>query len=154
MSSLAKMIEAKRERRRAGTQEGAPHAAPDDVSQDAPHAAPEHVPDDVWQVMQENGRQATQRLQELLTSARFHRLKTSDQARLIALAQERAYGKPDPGVKRSVKVHAHVSDATALALAKAADRTRLPEYRGPTHPEREAATSEPLRGSEATAPDA
>ena len=89
------------------------------------------IPADVWAVMQENGRIATERLNELLTSTRFHRLKAGEQAKLIALAQDRAYGRADPGIKRVVKATANRSDmdATSAALARLSSRASLPEYR-------------------------
>lgn len=90
---------------------------------------PDNIPHDVWLLIQENGRLATERLNELLNSQRFHRLKASDQAKLIQLAQDRAYGRPDPGVKRTIKTVSHeMSDATAHSLRLLTDRTSLPEY--------------------------
>ena len=90
---------------------------------------PDNIPHDVWNLIQENGRLATERLNELLNSQRFHRLKASDQAKLIQLAQDRAYGRPDPGVKRSIKTVSHeMSDATAASLRALSGRMTLPEY--------------------------
>jgi hypothetical protein len=90
----------------------------------------ERIPDHDWTLIQENGTLATQRLNELLKSKRFHRLKASEQARLIQIAQDRAYGRPDPGIKRSVKLTlSGGADATAQALADLTAKARLPEYR-------------------------
>lgn len=89
----------------------------------------DRIPDDVWDIMQDTGRVATQRLLELLNSTRFHRLRTSDQAKLIQLAQDRAYGRADNGVKRTIKaVITADSDATATALARMNTRAILPEF--------------------------
>lgn len=90
----------------------------------------ERISDHDWALMQENGSLATLRLNELLKSKRFHRLKASEQARIIQLAQDRAYGRPDPGIKRSVKLTlSGGADATAQALADLSAKARLPEYR-------------------------
>lgn len=90
----------------------------------------ERISDQDWLLIQENGSLATLRLNELLKSKRFHRLKASEQARLIQLAQDRAYGRPDPGIKRSVKLTLSAgADATAQALADLTHKARLPEYR-------------------------
>lgn len=90
---------------------------------------PDNIPSDVWALIQENGRLATERLNELLNSTRFHRLKASDQAKLIQLAQDRAYGRPDPGVKRTIKTVSHeIHDATAYSLRDLQSRLALPEY--------------------------
>ena len=90
----------------------------------------EHIPDDVWEIIQDNGRLATKRLNELLTSHRFHRYKASDQAKLISLAQDRAYGKPNPGIKKVVKATIDLGskDATNASIKNLRDRLRLPEY--------------------------
>lgn len=92
------------------------------------HPAPDNIPPDVWRLIQDNGRIATRRLNELLTSARFHRLKASEQAKLISLAQTRAYGAPQAATKRVAKTVLHINDATAAALPDMASRTSLPEY--------------------------
>jgi len=90
---------------------------------------PDHIDKDTWDLMQENGRLATERLNEILASPKFTRLRPSDQAKLIALAQNRAYGVPlnyktDMG-KRAGKF----SDVTATALRELATRAALPEYK-------------------------
>lgn len=89
---------------------------------------PDEMPADVWELVQENGRVATERLHEILTSERFKRLRSSDQARLIKLAQDRAYGipaasKPAGGGKNQI------IDMTSEQMRQLADRSRLPEYR-------------------------
>lgn len=90
---------------------------------------PDNIPSDVWALIQDNGRVATERLSELLNSQRFHRLKASDQAKLIQLAQDRAFGRPDPGVKRTIKTVSHeIHDATAHSLRNLQTRLTLPEY--------------------------
>lgn len=89
----------------------------------------DHIPHDVWQLIQENGRIAIERLNEILSSPKFNRLKATDQAKLIALATDRAYGRPDPGIKRVQKTHVVITDATATALSHAASRAELPEYK-------------------------
>ena len=88
------------------------------------------IPHDVWQLMQQNGQLATTRLNEMLQAHNFYRLKGSEQTRLIALAQDRAYGKSDAGIKRTIKttVSVQMRDATAQTLAKLDVRASLPEY--------------------------
>ena len=88
---------------------------------------PDNIPKDVWDMIQDNGRVATQRLNELLNSPRFHRLRAGEQAKLIQLAQDRAYGRPEQGQKRITKTVSHeLSDETARALRNAQTRMNLP----------------------------
>ncbi len=87
---------------------------------------PDDVPADVWELIQENGRLATERLNELLSSPRFSRLKASDQARLIALAQNRAYGMPktNNAAAAANRKRGGASDVTASTLRNLAERAR------------------------------
>lgn len=89
---------------------------------------PDDIPDDVWQLIQENGRLATERLNEILASPKFMRLRAGDQAKLIGLAQERAYGKPKVNSSRGQGRGAKFTDVTARELSDLAHRTTLPEY--------------------------
>ncbi len=90
---------------------------------------PDDIPEDVWQLIQENGRLATERLNEILASPKFLRLRAGDQAKLIGLAQERAYGKPKVNTTRGNARGARFTDVTAGELAELAHRTTLPEYK-------------------------
>lgn len=90
-------------------------------------AKPDDIPADVWDVIQDNGRVATDRLHEILVSPRFTRLRAGDQAKLIALAQNRAYGSPKQNRVDPRKSGALV-DITADELRVLANRTSLPEY--------------------------
>ena len=93
------------------------------------NARPDDMPADVWHLVQENGRLATEKLNAILSSPRFARLRPGDQAKLIALAQNRAYGQPKTnsgaiaGKRRGLS-----SDVTATELRDLASRTSLPEY--------------------------
>lgn len=96
-----------------------------DSQQDAPQAAPSNIPPETWAMLQEAGHSAAERLRDLLQSSSFARLKPGDQARLIELALNRAYGPP---IKRemSLTLTGEVSDATSQILASLAERD-LPE---------------------------
>ena len=89
---------------------------------------PDDVPADVWALIQENGRVATERLNDLLVSPKFARLRVGDQARLIALAQNRAYGTPKSNRGEAVKRRGSV-DVTQSELANLVSRATLPEYK-------------------------
>lgn len=89
---------------------------------------PDEMPADVWELVQENGRVATERLHEILTSERFKRLRASDQAKLIKLAQDRAYGVPTAS-RASDKKGGPVIDMTSEEMRAIANRAKLPEYR-------------------------
>lgn len=108
-------------------EEAAPHIRESvEVGEVTPLGKPDNVPADVWALVQDNGRLATERLNEILGSPRFHRMKASDQARFIKLAQDRAYGQPgqaNDGNKKGL-----VIDITAQEMAKLAKRAELPEY--------------------------
>lgn len=88
---------------------------------------PDEMPADVWELVQENGRVATERLHEILTSERFKRLRSSDQAKLIKLAQDRAYGVP--AASKPNKSEGGVIDMTSEQMRSLAKRATLPEYR-------------------------
>ena len=90
---------------------------------------PDNMPADVWELVQENGRLATERLNELLLSSKFPRMKASDQAKLIALAQDRAYGKPISNRFDANKRRGGVGDVTQRELNALVARTTLPEYK-------------------------
>ena len=91
---------------------------------------PDDVPADVWELIQDNGRLATQRLNSLLSSPRFARFKVADQAKLIALAQDRAYGKAKTNSAAiEAKRRSSAVDATAASLNELARKAALPEYR-------------------------
>jgi hypothetical protein len=87
---------------------------------------PDHVDDQTWDLIQETGREACARLHEIITGPRFSRLRAGDQAKLIKLAQERAFGTiiSNRAEKKAVR-----TNTTAEELGKLADRARLPEYR-------------------------
>lgn len=89
---------------------------------------PDEMPADVWELVQENGRVATERLHEILTSERFKRLRPGDQAKLIKLAQDRAYGLPTSAKPANNKAGA-VIDMSSEEMRQLADKSRLPEYR-------------------------
>lgn len=99
-------------------------ASPEEVSM-----KPDEIPEDVWAIVQESGREATNRLHELLVSPKFTRLKTSDQTKLISLAQNRAYGLPKTSRADLNKRRGRITDATAFALNDQAARAALPEYK-------------------------
>lgn len=91
---------------------------------------PDTIPQDVWDEIQENGRLATTRLNEILRSPRFGRLRASDQAKLIALAQNRAYGNPvAPKQEAASRKRGGTKDVINAELDNLAYRSSLPEYR-------------------------
>lgn len=90
---------------------------------------PDNIPQEVWDLIQENGQLATQRLHEILSGPRFHRLRAGDQAKLIALAQNRAYGLPKSDRSDTGKRKAGATDVTQAELNNLASRAALPEYR-------------------------
>lgn len=93
-----------------------------------PMGKPDSIPHDVWIVVQENGRLATERLNEILNSRQFMRLRAGDQAKLIKLAQDRAYGAPQ--AQKETKNTGKFFDMTAEEMNKLSKRAALPEYRG------------------------
>ena len=95
-----------------------------------PSEGGEAIPDHVWQVLQQAGDKAAQRLLELLEAASFSKLAPTAQARVIELALTRAYGLP---VRRSVNVDLSSSDADAVAASLAALTDALPERQRSAH---------------------
>lgn len=91
---------------------------------------PETIPKHVWAIMRENGELATKQLNSLLRSPKFPRLSASDQAKLITLAQNRAYGTPQSGVAKQRKSRAGSGDIVQAELDSLVYRASLPEYRG------------------------
>ena len=87
---------------------------------------PDAVPPATWEALQEAGHRAAERLRDMIEAKSFERLKPSDQARLIQLALDRAYGPP---VKRemSLTLTGNVSDAVAESLGRLAS-AELPEF--------------------------
>lgn len=100
-----------------------------EVEVEAISMRPADVPADVWDLIQDNGRLATERLNDLLKSPRFMRYKPADQARLIALAQNRAYGTPKSNRADTNKRRGGMTDVTAASLRGLVSRATLPEYR-------------------------
>ena len=92
-------------------------------------AKPDDIPADVWNLIQENGRLATERLHQILSSPKFTRLRAGDQAKLIALAQNRAYGNPKVSGAGEAKKKVGRHDVIANELAQQAYRASLPEYK-------------------------
>lgn len=90
---------------------------------------PDHIDAATWELIQQNGQLATERLNEILRSPKFTRLRASDQAKLIALAQNRAYGMPQTHRTDPNKNRGGFADVTAEALRDKAARAMLPEYR-------------------------
>lgn len=90
---------------------------------------PDNIPQEIWDLIQENGELATRRLNEILSGPRFHRLRAGDQAKLIALAQNRAYGLPETNRVDTSKRKAGTSDVTQAELNALVGRATLPEYR-------------------------
>lgn len=91
---------------------------------------PDHIDADTWALIQDTGRLASERLYEILSSPKFTRLRAGDQAKLIKLAQDRAYGAV--AAKKEVKKFHHL-DVTAEHLNDLVKRARLPEYRKGEH---------------------
>ena len=89
---------------------------------------PDDISAEVWDMIQENGELATTRLNEILSSPRFLRIRASDQAKLIALAQNRAYGSPKQN-RADNKRSGKLVDVTAHELGELAQRATLPEYK-------------------------
>jgi hypothetical protein len=90
---------------------------------------PDNISQEVWDLIQENGELATRRLNEILVGPRFHRLRAGDQAKLIALAQNRAYGMPLTNNVDKSKTRTGTGDVTQAELNKLAGRAALPEYK-------------------------
>lgn len=107
--------------------------AKEEVGELTPLGKPDNIPHDVWLLVLENGRLATERLNEILRSPRFARLRAGDQAKLIKLAQDRAYGAPAAPKLDNNK--GKVLDLTAEGMRALSSRTDLPEYRRITNRE-------------------
>jgi hypothetical protein len=95
-------------------------------AESAAEGRPDAIPPEVWQDLQGAASMAAQRLRDLIEKKSFERLKPSDQARLIELAFNRAYGPP---IKRemSLTLSGTVSDAVAESLGRLA-ASDLPEF--------------------------
>lgn len=98
-----------------------------EVGELTPMGKPDAIPADVWALVQDNGRIATEKLNEILRSPRFDRMRASDQVKFIKLAQERAYG----AVAATQQTKGVTIDITAQELGKLARRAELPEYQQP-----------------------
>lgn len=90
---------------------------------------PDNIDAETWALIQENGRLSTERLNEILRSPRFMRLRAGDQAKLIGLAQNRAYGMPQTNRADAGKRKGQVGDVVAAELRNLVERTTLPEYK-------------------------
>ena len=121
-----------REKRRQ--QEGEQAAQVIDFVAEISNPVSDRMPDAVWQTIQGVGVEAVARLSELLQPERFNALNDRDKLRLIQLATDRAYGKADAGVKRTVQVNlsATGNDAVAASLERLNKAAHLPEYRDVT----------------------
>lgn len=95
---------------------------------------PDNIDAETWALIQETGKLATERLYEILASPRFVRLKATEKAKLIQLAQNRAFGMPQSNRQDTNRRRAGYTDATAASLRELADRTHLPEYRKARQP--------------------
>lgn len=97
------------------------------AADDALPPAQGDIPAATWRLLQEAGHVAAERLHDLLANDKgWKRLKPADQARLIELAFNRAYGPP---IKRQARLElsGRVSDAVADSLASLS-AIDLPEY--------------------------
>lgn len=101
-----------------------------------PDRANPSIPPIVWEILQEAGDVASQRLLDLISDdVKFSRLSTKDQIKLIEMAFNRAYGLPDSPMKKNVHLHLDKDDKGASVnmldeLAHKAMR-QLPEFRSP-----------------------
>jgi hypothetical protein len=86
----------------------------------------EGIPPHVWNLLQQAGDEAAQRLLELLQPVAFSKLAGSVQRSLLDLAFTRAYGLP---VRRSLNVDLSSTDADAVAASLQALADTLPERR-------------------------
>ena len=127
MSKMLQMINTANE-----TQQRVEDAAVDKVSLEHEverlNVKPDDVPAHVWDLILENGELATVRLNEILSSPKFLRIRAGDQAKLIALAQNRAYGTPKQN-RIDPKKGGQLIDVTAHELGKLVERAALPEYK-------------------------
>ena len=95
------------------------------------NALKDRIPDHLWSLVQEIGEHGLNRLFEIISSPTFYKYKGSDQTKLLAMAIERAYGKPDAPIRKSVNLNLSSSDTDAVnaALSRLSDNVDLPEYR-------------------------
>ena len=127
MSSMLSILK-EADEKQAGIEQAADDVIAVEGEVERLNARPDDVPSDVWDLMLENGELATTRLHEILLSPRFPRLRASDQAKLIALAQNRAYGTPKQN-RVDPKRGGQLIDVTAHELGKLVERAALPEYK-------------------------
>ncbi len=106
-----------------------------EITQQINNAASDRIPDDVWATIQACGREGVERLKEELKPHNFSTLAAKDKRALMIFAIERAYGKADPGVKRSVQVQlsATGNDAVRQSLDALGSKLTLPEYANAAH---------------------
>lgn len=91
---------------------------------------PDEIPAEVWETIQENGKLATERLHAILSSPKFMRYRPGDQAKLIKLAQDRAYGLPKSGNTQSSGKRSGIArDVTQHELNALVAKATLPEYK-------------------------
>jgi len=129
MKQIQKQLQQLKENQAGGDDQASRQLASELAELSSP-TRPDDIPPDVWSLIQDNGRLATERLNEILNDPRFIRYSPAAQAKLIQLAQDRAYGRANPGVKRVEKRVSHeLADATAASLNRAKSRLHLPEYR-------------------------
>jgi len=85
------------------------------------------IPPETWALIQQAGHKAAERLLDLIEKPAFSRMKVTDQARLIELALNRAYGPP---IQKSatLALSGKISDAVADELARLSEQD-LPENR-------------------------
>lgn len=91
-----------------------------------PMGKPDNIDSETWDLIQETGKLATERLYEILASPRFLRLRAGDQAKVIKIAQDRAFGVPTSNRESTKRP---IIDITAKALTDLARRAALPEYK-------------------------
>lgn len=88
------------------------------------------IPDDVWEQIQETASKASERLNKLIVDdEQFSTLTRKEQLGAIALAQARAYGSMDGGVRKTqvTKEEENIRGNAMTELARKAHR-QLPEF--------------------------
>jgi hypothetical protein len=108
-------------------QDAAPADNPPALSGDVlPSASPlgADIPPHVWNLLQQAGELAAQRLVQIIQSPRFTSYAPSAQRGLIELALTRAYGLP---VRKALNLNLSSSDADAVAASLADLAGNLPE---------------------------
>lgn len=88
-------------------------------------SAAQDIPPHVWNMLQEAGELAAQRLVSILKGKAFMSYAPSAQRALIELALTRAYGLP---VRKALNVNLSTSDADAVAASLADLQQALPEH--------------------------